>query len=130
MDVVGMREFHGRIPLYVKYVKKRAEYRVHVFSGVAVDVQQKRKRNDTETDSRIRSFNNGWVYCRDNINPYNAAILDQSIAAVEALGLDFGAVDVIWNDHYQRAYVLEVNTAPGLIGTTLTTYTDAIRGLL
>ena len=38
----------------------------------------------------------------------------EATKAVAALGLDFGAVDVIYNEKYGRAYVLEVNTAPGL----------------
>jgi hypothetical protein len=32
-------------PLYVKYKKKIAEFRVHVFNGEVIDVQQKRKRS-------------------------------------------------------------------------------------
>jgi glutathione synthase/RimK-type ligase-like ATP-grasp enzyme len=39
-----------------------------------------------------------------------------------ASGLDFGAVDVIWNERQQRAYVLEINSAPGLEGTTIDDY--------
>ncbi|MNY81884.1 hypothetical protein D3C86_2236870 [compost metagenome] len=47
--------------------------------------------------------------------------------AVNALGLDFGAADVIWNDHRKQAFVLEVNTAPGLTGTTLEKYAKALK---
>ena len=35
-------------PLYVKYKKKKAEYRVHVFDGKIMDVQQKKKRRGVE----------------------------------------------------------------------------------
>jgi D-alanine-D-alanine ligase-like ATP-grasp enzyme len=41
--------------------------------------------------------------------------------------LDFGAVDVIWNEKQQRAYVLEVNTAPGLEGQTVDDYARGIK---
>ena len=57
-------------------------------------------------------------------------VTKQALLAVDGLGLDFGAVDVGWNQHYQEATVYEVNTAPGLTGTTLDKYTNAIRRLL
>ena len=39
--------------------------------------------------------------------------------------LDFGAVDLIWNEHENKCYVLEVNSAPGIEGTTLQQYVTA-----
>ncbi len=53
----------------------------------------------------------------------------QAIEAIRALGLAFGAVDVIWNEKQQKAYVLEVNTAPGLCGQTLEDYANAMQNL-
>jgi glutathione synthase/RimK-type ligase-like ATP-grasp enzyme len=119
-------------PLYVKYIKKAAEYRVHVFNGEVIDIQQKRKRRDLDNEHvnyQVRSHSNGWVFCRDNIDIPNPAVGRESIAAMAALGLDFGAVDVIWNSHYKAAYVLEVNTAPGLEGETINKYANKIREL-
>lgn len=114
-------------PLYVKYVKKLHEYRVHVFNGQVIDTQIKRKKNGVERDTtRIRNLANGYIFARDGI----VAHLPRdtvAIAAVAALGLDFGAVDLIWNRLEDKYYVLEVNSAPGLEGTTLTNYTNAIR---
>jgi len=118
-----------RAPLYVKYVKKQDEYRYHVFNGSVIDVQQKKKRRDVdneEVDYQVRNASSGWVYCRDAITPPHS-LGAVAIRAVEALGLDFGAVDIIWNNHRGQGYVLEVNTAPGLEGSTLTTYVEAIR---
>ena len=43
-----------------------------------------------------------------------------------AVGLKIGAVDIIWNELENKCYVLEINTAPGLEGTTLVKYTEAI----
>jgi glutathione synthase/RimK-type ligase-like ATP-grasp enzyme len=122
-------------PLYTKYIKKSAEYRVHVKCRqgledrlpVVFDAQQKRKQNDNEdVDYQIRSHANGWVFCRSGIE-VPEYVTNAAKLVVAELGLDFGAVDVVYNRHYNRAYVLEVNTAPGLEGTTLTTYTDMIR---
>ena len=119
-------------PLYVKYIKKKFEYRVHVFNGVVIDVQQKRKRQEVpneDVDYQVRNHANGWVYCRDNLH-IPEDLYGNATSAVAALGLDFGAVDIIYNEHQNKSYVLEVNTAPGLEGTTLTKYVEAIREIL
>lgn len=118
-------------PLYVKYIKKAKEFRVHVAFGSVIDVQAKRQRADYdgETNFAIRNHSNGWVYCRENIEE-PADLRDQAIRAITALGLDFGAVDIIYNQHYNRCYVLEVNTAPGLEGTSVEIYANAFMNKL
>lgn len=118
-------------PLYVKYKKKRKEFRVHVFQEQVIDVAEKRKRRlevrPSTFDGYIRNLANGWVFCRDAV--VRPPDLEQlAVAACRSLGLDFGAVDIIWNERENKSYVLEVNTAPGLEGTTLTNYTNAILG--
>lgn len=113
-------------PLYVKYIKKVAEYRVHVAFGKVIDVQHKRKRVDYvgDVDYAVRNHHTGWVYCRDGVDS-NATLEHQAITACSLLGLDFGAVDIIYNKHKDAYYVLEVNTAPGLEGTTVEKYANA-----
>lgn len=121
----------GQAPLYTKYIKKKNEYRIHVFNGRIIDQQEKRRRRDLPDDNRqtlIRNLANGYVFCHDNVNP-DQDVHDQALAAVRALGLDFGAVDVIWNERRHEAYVLEVNTMPGLEGQTVQAYKNAILGL-
>lgn len=111
-------------PLYTKYVKKKSEFRVHVSGMDVMMVQQKVKRADLPPEDMnwmIRNHENGYIYQQNGINP-NPDIINQSLRAVAALSLDFGAVDVIWNDKKGEATVLEVNTAPGLEGETLKTY--------
>ena len=119
-------------PLYTKYKKKKAEYRVHVFNGVVIDVQQKKRRaglEQTDEQSKIRSHNNGWVFCREGLQE-NQRLNDLACSAIDALGLDFGAVDIIYNEKEDSYYVLEINTAVGLEGKTLDVYTQAILNLL
>lgn len=116
-------------PLYVKYKKKRKEFRVHVFKDEVIDVAEKRRvraeRRPDKFDGYIRNHANGWVFCRnDMVRPADLESL--ALAACRALGLDFGAVDIIWNERENKCYLLEVNTAPGLTGTTLVNYTNAI----
>ncbi len=117
-------------PLYVKYIPKRKEFRVHVIFGKVVDIQQKRKREGFENANfQVRNHANGWVYCRENLEE-PTGLREAALRAVEELGLDFGAVDIIWNEKHNRCYVLEVNTAPGLEGTSVNIYADNIwRGL-
>lgn len=112
--------------LYTAYVKKKAEYRVHVIDGIAIDVVQKKRRIGAEGDSRIRNTANGYVFARNNIDVPDS-VKSSAIDAVKYYGLDFGAVDVIWNDHQQQAYVLEINTAPGIEGTTVQKYKEALE---
>jgi glutathione synthase/RimK-type ligase-like ATP-grasp enzyme len=117
---------HHSIKLYTLYIKKTAEYRVHVFNGKVIDVVEKRKIKDRDdVDYKIRNHDNGWVFAREGVD-MPKAVGQESIKAINALGLDFGAVDVIWNRHH-GAFVLEVNTAPGLEGTTIESYATAIE---
>ena len=112
-------------PLYTLYVKKKKEFRVHVGFGVVVDVQEKRQRREDNTNAerefRVRNLQTGWVYCREQINEPRL-LRETACGAIDALGLDFGAVDLIYNEKQDRVYVLEVNTACGLEGTTLENY--------
>lgn len=114
-------------PLYTLHTKHKDEYRVHVFKGEAIDIQQKRKSfGRSTTSSGIRNHTNGWVYTRDNCNP-PSDLVNASIKAVELLGLDFGAVDIGHRLRDNKFFVFEVNTAPGLEGTTLQRYANAIK---
>lgn len=116
-------------PLYTKYVQKKDEYRVYVVGGVAIDVARKARRLDHDDPNwRIRSWWNGFVFARKNCNPHRH-VYDVALAAVEACGLDFAAVDVIWNAAQRKAYVLEVNTAPGIEGRTIDVYAKALTAL-
>lgn len=113
-------------PLYTAYIPKKAEYRFHVFNGEVIDVQEKRKkRGIDERNTRIRNVNNGYVYCRDNLTPPTGAA-ELAVRAVQALGYDYGAVDIVYNEKRNQCYVLEVNSRPGLMGTTVERYADAL----
>ena len=117
-------------PLYVKYVKKKHEFRVHTGHGKIIVVQRKAKRQGAqEVDWRIRSHSNGFVFVRQGFEIPDQ-VLEVASAVLEELGLDFGAVDVIWNEHEQRAYALEVNTAPGLEGQTIEDYANFFKELV
>lgn len=116
-------------PLYVKYKKKRKEFRVHVFKGTIIHVAEKRRmrreRRPEEFDGYIRNLHNGWIFAsNDVVEPQDLRTL--ALSACRALGMDFGAVDIVWNEWENKCYLLEVNSAPGLEGITLSKYAQAI----
>lgn len=120
-------------PLFVKYVPKKQEWRIHVCSGKAVDIQRKARRKDVADEDvnwKIRNHDNGFIFARNEGIECPQDVINQAVNAVKAIGLDFGAVDVIFNEKEKQAYVLEVNTAPGLSGSTLEGYTERFKDII
>ena len=115
--------------LFTKYVKKKDEYRVHIVNGEIIDFARKALRNGEEaTPSKfiIRNHDNGFVYVREGVVlPDDVRV--QALRAMVLSRLDFGAVDVIYNRSQDNAYVLEINSAPGLEGSTITNYATALE---
>lgn len=119
-------------PLYTKYVKKKSEYRVHFMNGNVIDIQRKALRPDYNPETvnwKVRNLANGFIFARNDIE-VPADVTRQSELTIAATNLDFGAIDLIYNENEQHAYVLEVNTAPGLAGTTITNYANGFRSYL
>lgn len=114
--------------LYTKYIFKAKEFRVHVVAGNVVDTQQKvRDPNKEPLSWKVRSHENGFIFTRNSIvDDHNRD--DLAIRSCVALGLDFGAVDIV-QDKKGEYYCLEVNTAPGLEGQTIKSYGDAFNAL-
>jgi len=155
-----IRIFHGlgNEPFYksdyiTAYIKPHKEYRVHVMGGQVLFAQRKYFRNElfeklterfdldsqldkfTEESQIIRNNDHGWgFHDMNSLENIPKAVLDASISAVDALGLDFGAVDVITDAQKEngsrRAFVLEINTAPGLRDRNLEKYADGLSNLL
>lgn len=115
---------HRRARLYVQYIPKKDEFRIHVIGDKITDMQQKKRSRDVPDERvnyQIRNHHNGFIFAREGIE-VPEDVKTQALAAIQKIGLDFGAVDVIWNQHRQEAYVLEVNCAPGLENTTADKY--------
>jgi len=119
--------------LFTEFNKSKGEYRFHVFNGKVIDHAKKRRKTGEPPigiEKSIRSHANGWIFARKNADgsdiPIPNGFQAEAIRAVKALGLIFGAVDVINVDG--SPVVLEVNTAPGLSGdTTVDAYVGAIK---
>lgn len=117
--------------LYTKYVKKKDEYRIHVADGVVFFEQRKARKKgvpDEDVDWKVRNTDGGFIYAWKNIQVPDD-VREQALSAYHESGLDFCAVDVLWNEHESKAYVLEVNCAPGIVGETLSKYTDMIKDM-
>ncbi len=115
-------------PLYTKYIKKIQEYRLHVFRDKVFFIQRKARNKeipDEQVNWKIRNHANGFIFAHQDVDVPEGA-KQYAIAAVRALGLDFGAVDIICTKQLEW-FVLEVNTACGLEGTTLEKYTEIFK---
>lgn len=126
--------------LYTKYFKKNKEFRYHVMNNEVIDVQEKRRMNADKLQEKgfkpnpmIRNFANGWAFCREDV------VVDDTIAhtckeALHALGLDFGALDVLVNTDDNGKVInfaiCEVNSAPGIEATSLVNYTKGLYKLI
>jgi hypothetical protein len=71
-----MKRFRG-CKIWTQYVPKKDEFRVHVFNGKVIDVQQKKlKTEDADGNKvdkdlvnwRVRSHKNGFIYARKDIH--------------------------------------------------------------
>jgi glutathione synthase/RimK-type ligase-like ATP-grasp enzyme len=125
------------VPLYTKGISNKGEYRVNVFNGDIILYQKKSRRvnedGEVETaegeEADVRNLASNWVYRTGKLKSLER-VENLAIDAIEALGLDFGAVDIIM-DNDGEVYVLEVNTAPGLGNTdSIEAYVEAISNLV
>lgn len=114
---------------YVQYIPTVREYRVHVAFGEVIRVQGKYADIPSSAATPwIRNYANGWRF-RAPRNRLKRDRTDMAIKAVSALGLDFGAVDLLVGDDGQ-AYILEVNTAPACSPLTGAAYVRAFAAQL
>ncbi|MCI0559049.1 MAG: hypothetical protein MN733_11175 [Nitrososphaera sp.] len=125
--VVPKKTFFGRtitktLPsckLYTRYVPQAREFRVHCTPLYFIDGLEKKKL--PTGDPHIFHQDHG-LFCRDGVVIPQTAI-NAAKAAVKACGLEFGAVDLLWSNN--DPYVLEVNTAPGLLPSEAKNYAKA-----
>lgn len=102
-------------------ISKR-EFRVHVMDGEAFHIDEKRPRDKSmkkRDRPMIKNMATGFKFRRP-IEDFPDEVLTESIKAVQALGLVFGAADVGLND--EGVWIYEVNTAPSLRTKTRKAY--------
>jgi hypothetical protein len=110
---------------YVPKLPVVDEYRIHSFNGRSIRLIH--KEPGPHAHPWIRSHELGWVFSQigewKTTLPKGVRYLAH--AAVKALELDFGAVDIGVLDG-GGLVVFEVNTAPGLTGSTPVAYATAL----
>lgn len=118
-------------PVYTKYRKKKKEFRVHIFKDKVVHVLEKRKKKDYqgESEAKIRNLANGYVFCSDGVVEPDG-LRDLALRAAKVTASDFKGVDIGYNEKKKELFVIEVNSAPGIQGTNIQRYIDAIKAYL
>lgn len=122
---------HG-CPVYTKYKPKKREFRVHVFKDKVVTIVEKRRKKDwngDKQDTKIRNLANGYIFCQElELTPeLRARIESLSIAAGKVCKSDFKGVDLGFNEKHNDLFVIEVNSAPGIEGSNVDKYVQAIK---
>lgn len=113
-------------PVYTLYRKKKKEFRVHVYKNQVVAVLEKRKKKGLDNvDSRIRNTANGYVFCRDGVVEPEG-LRELALKASKVTNSDFKGVDIGYNEKLNQLFIIEVNSAPGMEGTTVQQYIEAI----
>jgi glutathione synthase/RimK-type ligase-like ATP-grasp enzyme len=116
-------------PVYTRYRKKKREFRVHCYKDQVVQVLEKRKRKEFEgeVNTKVRNTANGYVFCsQDVVEP--EGIRELALKAAKVTNSDFKGVDIGFNEKLNELFVIEVNSAPGIQGTNVDRYIQAIIG--
>jgi len=117
----------GGCPVYTLYKKKKREFRVHVFKDQVVAVVEKKRKKDWNEaqDTKIRNLANGYVFCQEVENePEGLRLL--ALRAANVSPSDFRGVDIGYNEKKDELFVIEVNSAPGIQGSNIGKYLEAI----
>jgi hypothetical protein len=105
---------------YSQVIPKKAEFRVWVFRDKHLATYEKvldypAKNGRGGRNKEVWNWRNGYAYHFVEPSAVNDRLKNLAVEAIDALNLDFGAVDVL-ESKTGVFYVLEVNTAPGVEG--------------
>ena len=120
------RDYHGESQYFVQFLPVDTEYRCHIVCGEVISLAE--KCDGEKKDCYCRNLKHGWIFKERKPERVHSDVIPLSKKAVKALGLHFGAVDVIISKG--EAYLLEVNTAPGIIERRAILYANAINEYL
>lgn len=119
MPVLQEEDFTARhlagAEFFTKFIPSQREFRCWIYRRRHLGTYEKVLQYPERYRRIGRNYDNGFVFqlCREDSIPRGA--VSAASAAVEAIGLDFGAVDVLLGKDGEF-YVLEVNSAPGVEG--------------
>lgn len=107
--------------------KALAEKSHDPFDETGVKRVLERQASKMVVDHLIRSNTRGWKFSR--VTKYDKDLATMSIQAVKALGLEFGAVDCCIDDN-GNIWIIEINTGPGLEGSSLEAYINKFTKMI
>jgi len=97
---------------FMEYIDAPREYRVHIFRGKSIRISEK-------------VFDEARDYTTGKPQHEVKHVRRGAKQALEAVGLDFGAVDILASN--TKCWVLEVNAAPGLGGSMPKLYAETFK---
>ena len=106
---------HFGMEFFTRFVPRHREYRVWVYRRRHLGSYEKILAHPERNRFFGCNYRNGWAFRLLAEHEIPRAAVELASAAVDALGLDFGAADVLLgtDGHFR---ILEVNTAPGVEG--------------
>lgn len=108
---------------FTEYIPNTREYRIHVFRDEVIRVQGKYLDfPEQHANPYIKNYGQGFRFRSPDLR-LNQDRIDAAMAAVKALGLDFGAVDLLIGED-RNYYILEVNSAPACSPLTARAYVE------
>ena len=113
---------------YSIYRRPTRELRIHVVGDEVIRVQGKYLDvpEHAERNPHVRNYKTGYRYRAPAREPHSSRT-EWAVKAVAALGLDFGAVDMLLFGYDEECAILEINTAPACSPLTLAAYAAAIE---
>lgn len=110
-----LMELHKKFDMsnwyFSQIFEKTNEYRVHCASGKVTVVQEK-PLVDGEIRANRAVNHESWTILK--WGDFIPEICKESLKATEVLGLDFSAVDIMWNENNKECAICEVNTSPSI----------------
>jgi len=117
---------------YQKFFRKTKEFRAHVAHGKILIMQEKVPNEEVDIDyDDVRPWNHAtgdFIFNTVKWSDFDYGVCRASVDATSALRLDFGAVDILWNEE-EGAVVCEVNTSPALAEYATERYTKYFKWL-
>jgi len=105
---------------WLRWIEAAKEFRVHIVDGQVIKLQEKHP---------IGNFQDGVSYFSYPEDfKYKKSLKHVALWAIEVVGMDFGAVDILYQGDTGQFYVTEINSAPALTAqksTTLERYAQA-----
>lgn len=114
--------------VYCKYQKKKREFRVNLFRGKVVNVREKKRKLTSTGNSNIWSPGNGYITTHVKVPIQNLPlVMELAEKAAKITKSDFIGVDIIYNEFYNKYYVLEVNSGPSIEGSSVNEFIAVIK---